>query len=73
MAMDAVRVNSSQVSEWLSTAATRRSPVARGTLKNYLDGRREMPVKMRKLLARQLRRHADRLRAVAQELENSSR
>ena len=72
-ALDTVRVKLSQVGAWLKSASRGKRPVATGTLNNYRDGRREMPAAMRKLLAKQLRRHADRLRALAKDLEGSSR
>ena len=70
-AIDAARLRLGHIGEWLRPASATKVPVSAGTLKNYRDGRREMPVAMRKLLAKQLRRHADRLRAVAKKLENS--
>src|SRR5512132_1688652 len=71
-ALDAVRVTLSEIGEWLRKASSDNGPVASGTLNNYRDGRREMPSAMRGLLAKQLRRHAQRLRAAARDLEKDS-
>lgn len=70
-ALDAARVKLSQIGEWLKAASPKRVPVASGTLKNYRDGRREMPPAMRRLLARQLRRHAQLLEKAAKALEHT--
>jgi hypothetical protein len=58
------------IAEWLSPATpAKKRPVSTGTLKNYRDGRRAMPPHMRKLLARQLRKHARRLERAADALD----
>jgi hypothetical protein len=72
-ALDAARLRLSQVGEWLKSAAAGKKSVAPGTLKNYRDGRREMPPAMRKLLANQLRKHARRLEKAAEALERTVR
>lgn len=71
-ALDAVRVTMGDIGKWLAAASNERKSVPNGTLNNYRDGRREMPAAMRKLLAKQLRRHADRLRAMAKDVESLS-
>lgn len=70
-ALDTVRVRLSQVGAWLAGASSGKRPIAAGTLNNYRNGRREMPIQMRRLLAAQLRRHARRLKQVAQDLERT--
>jgi hypothetical protein len=72
-ALEGLSVKAEDVSAWLSAANHERQPVADGTLKNYRYGRRLMPPKMRRLLAKQLRRHADQLCALARDLEDNTR
>jgi len=71
-ALDAARVRLSQIGAWLASGSDGKKPVAAGTLNNYRNGRREMPVSMRRLLAKRLRGHARRLEQVAKELERTS-
>lgn len=71
-ALDVVRINLRDIGEWLKGASPGGNPVVTDSLNNYRDGRREMPVKMRRLLAKQLRRQADRLRTAASNLEITS-
>src|SRR5688572_24174648 len=68
-ALDAARLRLGEIAEWLRQASPGGQPVAASTLKNYRDGRREMPRTMRRLLARQLRKHARRLETAAAALE----
>ncbi len=71
-ALEGLNVKAEIVSAWLGAAGERGEAVAPGTLKNYRYGRREMPRPMRALLAKQLRRHANRLRALAKDLDSHS-
>ncbi len=70
-ALDTVRVRLSHVGAWLAGAGSGKRPIAAGTLNNYRNGRREMPIQMRRLLAKQLRRHARRLKELAQDLDQT--
>lgn len=72
-ALEGLNVKAEVVSAWLGAAGESGEAVAPGTLKNYRYGRREMPQTMRKLLAKQLRRHAKRLRSLASDLDGSAR
>ena len=65
------RVMLREIGAWLRTSAGK--PVATGTLNNYLYGRREMPPQMRRLLAKQLCKHARRVWHAAARLENSGK
>ena len=51
---------------------TRKGGLLPATLNNYRYGRREMPARMRRLLAKQLRRQAARLKRVATLLDELS-
>jgi hypothetical protein len=70
-ALDTVRINLSDVADWLSPPSADGSTIPVATLKNYRDGRREMPKATRRLLAHRLRRHAEQLAAIATKLEKS--
>jgi|SRR6266581_6447592 len=72
-ALDAVRVSLRDVGEWLRGSSSNGKLVPRSTLNNYLDGRREMPPRMRRLLAQQLLRHAERIVVLAHKLQETSR
>lgn len=69
-ALEGLNVKAEIVSAWLGPAGEDSDAMAPGTLKNYRYGRREMPPQARRLLARQLRRHATRLRALASALDD---
>lgn len=62
------------VGEWLRSGSQTGTGkvVTSSTLNNYRDGRREMPRAMRRALAQQLLKHADRLRSIARGLEDAS-
>jgi hypothetical protein len=66
-ALDLLRPSLEQIGGWLPPSAG--GPVSRDALNNYHNGRREMPPKARRAFARQIRRHAARLVAVAALLE----
>jgi hypothetical protein len=70
-ALDAVRVTLPEIGEWVRAASPTGRPVSAATLNNYRDGRREMPLRMRRLLAQQLLKHANRLKAIARGLAES--
>lgn len=72
-AFDAVRVTLRDIGEWLRSGSRTGKAVSPSTLNNYRDGRREMPATMRRVLAQQLLRHADRLKSIARRLEGASR
>ncbi len=71
-ALDGVRVTLRDIGDWLGAGSQTGKSVSPSTLNNYRDCRREMPPAMRRILAQQLRRHADRLKALARRLENAS-
>jgi hypothetical protein len=70
-AFDLVRVHLSEIGAWLAATSQTKRPVATGTLNNYRNGRREMPLEMRRLLAKQLRTHARRLQEAAKDLDRT--
>jgi len=72
-AFDAVRVTLRDIGEWLRSGSKAGKSVSPSTLNNYRDGRREMPPAMRRVLAQQLLKHADRLKSIARRLEDASK
>jgi hypothetical protein len=66
-ALDLLRPSMGEIGSWLRS--TTGSPLSRGTLNNYRDGRRAMPKEVRLQFARHIRKHAARLAAVSSELE----
>jgi len=69
-ALDLLRPSLEEIGSWWPS--TSGGPVSRGTLNNYLNGRREMPLQARRAFARQIRKHAARLAAAASRLERAS-
>lgn len=72
-AVDAARLTLRDIGEWLRGGSKAGKSVSPSTLNNYRDGRREMPPAMRRVLAQQLVKHADRLKSIARRLEDASR
>jgi len=70
-ALDSVRVRLGQIGGWLKTVSPGKKPVSASTLNNYRDGRRSMPAQMRRILAKQLRKHAREVEKAATELERA--
>jgi len=71
-ALDVARVTMGEICSWLTRASAGKKSVAIGTLNNYRDGRREMPAPMRRLLAKELRKHARRVEQAADELDRTA-
>jgi hypothetical protein len=70
-ALDAVRVTLRDIGRWLKEGPG-GTPVSPATLNNYRHGRREMPPAMRRRLAQQLVRQANRVKSAARRLSKQA-